>query len=56
MITVPAGVRVWLAGGATDMRCGMNSLTLRVQQGLGRDPHAGGFYVFRDGHGFRLFR
>jgi hypothetical protein len=22
MITVPAGVRVWLAGGVTDMRCG----------------------------------
>jgi hypothetical protein len=23
------------------MRCGMNSLALKVQQGLGRDPHAG---------------
>jgi transposase len=51
MITVPAGVRVWLAGGATDMRCGMNSLTLRVQQGLGRDPHAGDLFVFRGRRG-----
>ena len=51
MIPVPTGVRVWLAGGATDMRCGMNSLTLRVQQGLGRDPHAGDLFVFRGGRG-----
>jgi len=51
MITVPAGVRVWLAGGATDMRCGMNSLTLRVQEGLGRDPHAGDLFVFRGRRG-----
>jgi transposase len=39
MIAFPAGVRVWIAGGVTDMRCGMNSLALKVQQGLGRDPH-----------------
>jgi hypothetical protein len=24
MIPVPSGVRIWLAGGVTDMRCGMN--------------------------------
>ena len=40
-------MRVWLATGTTDMRRGMNSLALRVQQGLQRDPHAGDFYVFR---------
>ncbi|MDE3816097.1 IS66 family insertion sequence element accessory protein TnpB [Sinorhizobium meliloti] len=39
MIAFPAGVKVWIAGGVTDMRCGMNSLALKVQQGLGRDPH-----------------
>lgn len=38
MIAFPAGTRVWIAGGATDMRGGMNSLALKVQQGLGRDP------------------
>ena len=47
MIAVPSGVRVWLAGGATDMRRGMNGLALQVQQGLGRDPHAGDLFVFR---------
>ena len=26
MIPVPSGVRVWIAAGHTDMRCGMNSL------------------------------
>lgn len=51
MISFPAGVRVWLAGGATDMRRGMNGLTLQVQQGLGRDPHAGDLFVFRGRRG-----
>lgn len=47
MIPVPSGVRVWLAMGHTDMRPGMQSLALQVQQALGRDPHAGDLYVFR---------
>ena len=38
MIPVPSGVRVWLATGVTDMRRGMNGLTLQVQEALGRDP------------------
>ena len=44
MIPVSSGVRVWLATGVTDMRRGMNSLALQVQQDLGRDPHAGDQY------------
>ena len=51
MIPVPSGVRVWLAVGRTDMRKGMNGLALQVQQGLGRDPHAGDLYVFRGARG-----
>lgn len=51
MITFPAGAKVWLAGGVTDMRCGMNSLALKVQQGLGRDPHGGEIFCFRDRKG-----
>ena len=47
MIPVPSGVRVWIAAGHTDMRCGMNSLALRIQQALQRDPHGGDLYVFR---------
>ena len=46
MIPVPAGVRVWLATGVTDMRRGMNTLALQVQEGLGRDPHAEDLYMF----------
>ncbi|WP_409529889.1 IS66 family insertion sequence element accessory protein TnpB [Shinella sp.] len=47
MIAFPAGVKVWIAGGVTDMRCCMNSLALKVQQGLGRDPHGGEVFCFR---------
>ena len=32
MIAFPAGVRVWIAGGVTDMRRGMNTLALQVQR------------------------
>jgi len=51
MIVLPSGVRVWLATGATDMRRGMNSLALQVQEALHRDPHAGDLYVFRGKRG-----
>jgi transposase len=51
MIPVPSGVRVWLAVGRTDMRKGMNSLALQVQEALGRDPHAGDLYVLRGARG-----
>jgi transposase len=47
MIAVPSGVRVWIAAGHTDMRRGMRSLALQVQEALKRDPHAGDLYVFR---------
>ena len=51
MIPIPSGVRVWLAVGHTDMRRGMNSLALQVQEVLRRDPHAGDLYVFRGRRG-----
>lgn len=51
MIAVPSIGRVWLAGGVTDMRRGMNGLTLQIQEGLGRDPHAGDLFVFRGRRG-----
>ena len=47
MIPIPAGIRVWLAVGRTDMRRGMNGLALKIQQGLGRDPHSGEIFCFR---------
>ena len=54
MIGLPAGVRVWLAVGRTDMRRGMNGLTLQVQETLKHDPHAGDLYVFRGRRGRRV--
>ena len=54
MIAFPAGARVWVACGVTDMRLGMPGLALRVQEGLGRDPHAGDIYVFRGRQGSLL--
>ena len=47
MIPMAAGARVWVATGHTDMRKGMQGLALLVQEGLGRDPHAGDVFVFR---------
>jgi len=51
MIPVPSGVRVWLAVGHTDMRRGMNSLALQVQQVLKHNPHGGDLFVFRGRRG-----
>lgn len=41
MIAFPAGVKVWIAGAVTDMSCGMKSLALKIQQGLGCVPYGG---------------
>ena len=51
MIPIPSGVKVWIATGVTDMRRGMNGLSLQVQEAFGRDPHAGDLYVFRGRRG-----
>ncbi len=51
MIPIPSGVRVWTATGHTDMRRGMQSLALTVQESLKRDPHAGDLYIFRGRRG-----
>ena len=51
MIPIPSGVRVWIATGYTDMRRGMQSLALAVQESLKRDPHAGDLYIFRGRRG-----
>ena len=51
MIPVPSVSRVWLAVGKTDMRRGMNGLSLQVQETLGRDPFAGDLFVFRGARG-----
>jgi transposase len=40
MISLPAGARVWLACGRTDMRKGIDGLALLAQQVLTEDPAA----------------
>jgi transposase len=54
MIPIPNNVTIWLATGRSDMRKGMNSLALQVQQTLGRDPHAGDLFVFRGKRGDQI--
>lgn len=51
MISVPRDTKVWLVLGRTDMRCGMNSLALRVQEVLKTNPNAGDIFVFRGKRG-----
>ena len=38
MNTLPAGPRVWLAAGVTDMRKGFDSLAAQARAVLGQDP------------------
>ena len=51
MITVPAGVRVYLALRATDMRKGFDGLSVRAQEVLREDPFSGHLFVFRGKRG-----
>jgi transposase len=44
---IPAGARVWIAMGHTDMRRGMQSLAAMVQQHFAKDPFGGDLWVFR---------
>jgi transposase len=46
VITVPAGVRIYLALGATDMRKGFDGLALLVQEVLRADPFSGHLFIF----------
>ena len=55
MIPVPSGVRVWLATGVTDMRRGMNTLALQVQEGVGRSG-AAGLLSIRSVYGDTMFK
>ena len=48
---LPAGTRVWLATGATDMRKGFDSLAAQAQTVLGQDPFSGHVFCFRGGRG-----
>ena len=51
MIPVPAGTKVWLACGVTDMRKGFNGLSILAQDALEQDPFSGHLFVFRGRRG-----
>jgi len=54
MIALPAGVKVWLAAGSTDMRKGFDGLAGLVQSQLADDPFSGQLFVFRGRAGDRV--
>ena len=51
MIGLPAGTRVWLAAGLTDMRKGFDGLSTLAQSALTQDPFSGHVFVFRGRRG-----
>jgi transposase len=54
MIGLPAGTKVWLACGMTDMRKGFDGLAALVQLNLHEDPFSGQLFVFRGRRGDRV--
>jgi transposase len=51
MIGLPAGTRVWLVAGHTDMRKGFDGLAASVQTTLAANPFSGHVFVFRGRRG-----
>jgi len=51
MIGLPAGTRIWLVAGMTDMRCGFNGLAAKVQTALQENPYSGHVFLFRGRRG-----
>lgn len=51
MMTIPAGTRIWIAAGITDMRRGFTGLSAHVQTALEQNPYEGHVFVFRGRRG-----
>ena len=47
MMLVPAGIKVHMAVGYTDLRKGLDGLAVLVEQVLEKDPFSGHMFVFR---------
>ena len=54
MIFLPAGSRIWLVAGITDMRNGFNGLASKVQNVLKDDPFSGHLFIFRGRRGDQI--
>lgn len=51
MIGPPAGTRIWIAAGVTDLRRGFTGLSGMVQTALQQNPFSGHVFVFRGRRG-----
>jgi transposase len=51
MIGIPAGTRIWIVAGVTDMRRGFVGLSGMVQTALQEQPFSGDVYIFRGRRG-----
>ena len=51
MIGLPAGTRIWIAAGVTDLRRGFTGLSGMVQTALQENPFSGHVFVFRGRRG-----
>jgi transposase len=51
MIAPPAGARIWIAAGVTDMRRGFTGLSAQVQTVLEQEPLSGHVFIFRGRRG-----
>jgi transposase len=51
MISIPAGIRIYLACGHTDMRKGFDGLAVLIQEVLAQDPYSGALFIFRGRRG-----
>ena len=51
MIQLPAGTRIWIAAGVTDMRRGFDDLSAQVQTVLNEQPFSGHVFAFRGRRG-----
>jgi transposase len=51
MISLPAGARIWIAAGVTDLRRGFTGLSAMAQTVLQQDPFGGHVFVFRGRRG-----
>jgi transposase len=51
VIQLPAGTRIWIAAGVTDMRRGFDGLSAQVQTVLNEQPFSGHVFAFRGRRG-----
>ena len=51
MMSLPAGSRIWIVAGITDMRNGFNGLASQVQNTLRDNPFSGQVFIFRGRRG-----